>query len=278
MYSKLYQYQVKELWYIARYFYLGMVGTYIISMLIKSTKIPGVVRFFNMLSILGFILCGVAILIFTVINDYQNQQGKRSYFFRSIPAQGSAILGSRITYYATYYFSTILMIIIGLTLRLVADDVTNMGIPFHMAFNVYKDLYPITKMVGIMIFLVIYTGTEFIISMMFAITIGSHAKFKSLGIGGPVLVYFLHYIAMQIINLISILFIPIAIKLPENFDSGFKFEIVFQSMMPEINKLFSAQSNEIRVFGIGFIFITFIVWIIMLVWIYKFSKNKISLN
>ena len=278
MFSKLYKYQVKELWSVARYFYLGMIGAIILSLLITATRIPGIVLFFNALSILSFILCGVTVGIFTIVYDYQNQQGKRSYFFRSIPARESAILSSRMAYYFTYYFVTVLFIVIGLAIFLILDNAVKMGVSFQIIFNIVKGFVLRTKIIGLLFILIIYAAIQHMVSMMFAITIGSEAKFKRLGIGGPVLVYFLHYIVMQIITLISMLFIPIAIRLPENFDSGFQFEIVFESMMSEISRLLSNKSHDIKIFGIGFIFITFITWIIMLIWIYKSSKNKISLN
>ncbi|HHU53156.1 MAG TPA: hypothetical protein GXZ43_03630 [Clostridiaceae bacterium] len=278
MFSKLYKYQIKELWFIARYFYLAMTGTILIGLFISETRIPGVVQFFNTLLLIGFIICGIAIIIFTITHDYQNQQGKRSYFFRSIPAKESVIIGSRLSYYLTYYFATVIVLAIGIAIFTISHTAINMMLPFHIAFSIIKDIFFQTKIIGMLLFIIVYAVFHQVISMMFAITIGSHARLKSLGIGGPILVYFLHYVAMQILTLISMLFIPISIKLPENPDTGFEFRIVFESMMPEMSKLFSAQSNEIKYIGIGFIFTTFIVWIIMAIWIYKCSKNKISLN
>ncbi|MGB4610159.1 MAG: hypothetical protein WBH77_06000 [Saccharofermentanales bacterium] len=278
MFSKLYKYQVKELWYIARYFYVAMLGTVLLSFLVSATRIPGVIQFVNSLSMIGFLLSGIASIIFIIIYDYQNQQGKRSYFFRSIPAKESAIFGSRAAYYCTYYFITVLLFVIGLAVFIISDTAINMMLPFNVAFSIIKDFVLRSKVIGLIIFFVVYTGIELIISMMFAITIGSQAGLKRLGIGGPVLVYFLHYIALQIITLISMLYIPISIRLPDNFETDFQFKIVFENMFSEINKLFSTPSNQITLIGIGFIFTTFITWIIMSVWIYNSSKNRISLN
>ena len=278
MFSKLYKYQVKELWYIARYFYAAMIGAVLLGLFVSATRIPGVVQFVNAITILGFILSCIAMIVFSVIYDYQNQQGKRSYFFRSIPAKESAVFSSRLAYYFTYHILTVLVFAIGITIFIVSNTAVEMKLPFHIAFSTVKDFFLQPKLIGLIFLLVVYTGLEHIISMMFAITIGSQAIFKKLGVGGPILVYFLHYIALQIITLISMLLIPISIRLPQNFDTDFQFEIVFESMISEMSKVFSAQSNDIKIIGIGFILTTFVTWIIMSIWIYKASKNKISLN
>lgn len=149
--------------------------------------------------------------------------------------------------------------------------------PFHIMFDYFMNIIVQSKILGFVIFILIYSGLSGVIIILFSITIGSEARFKRLGIGGPVLVYFIYYFTSQILTLISMLLIPLSVKIPTD-GSELSFEVINKSMLSEFIQYSRGEIDSVQILGIGFIFVMLILLSIMSIWTYRSMKNKLILN
>ena len=91
----------------------------------------------------------------------------------------------------------------------------------------------------------------------FAITVGNLSKLHSLGIGGPILVYFAEYISLQIVGTVVIMFVPLGISITTSGDRLLEFKLVTQNMFSQISTNFSAAGasgagSESGIIGIAY--------------------------
>ena len=74
----------------------------------------------------------------------------------------------------------------------------------------------------------------------FAVSLGSISKLHSLGIGGPILVFVIGYIVMQIVQTSATLLIPIGLKITSSATGDASFQFVREGMLPSV----ISQMNE----------------------------------
>lgn len=277
MTKKIYKYLMQELWLTARYVYLAIISLTIFSCLILMLGIPVLNNITGAITTLGLAGLPFVLLALTVINDYKNNQGNKAYLLRSIPAPTSKLFGARFLYNLSYYFFTIILLSFLLGFFFLTQYSVGTGMPFHIMFEYFMNIIVQSKILGFVIFILIYSGLSGVIIILFSITIGSEARFKRLGIGGPVLVYFIYYFTSQILTLISMLLIPLSVKIPTD-GSELSFEVINKSMLSEFIQYSRGEIDSVQILGIGFIFVMLILLSIMSIWTYRSMKNKLILN
>ena len=75
----------------------------------RDSQVAGVV---TVLALLGLFAVHIAIFFNTIGGDYHNMEGKRAYFYRSLPATGFAFTTARALYYLAYALITMLSLIL----------------------------------------------------------------------------------------------------------------------------------------------------------------------
>lgn len=273
MIAKLLKYQFREL---ARTFIPASLIPFAVILLLSFMGfIPNPILIGLVASFSWLVLGGQAILlqILAVVNDYGNMQGKRAYFLRGIPATTGSLFSARLIYYICTNLWSILFvlaemaIIFCLTLRkLTLAQVAAGEIP-----------------VGFWLFMVLISIVGSVFSAfisMAVVSLGSQSGLHRFGIGGPILVYVILYLAQQVGNLLFMFFIPLGVKLGTTATGGAKVELLTESMFNYYrSNLFSTVGTTGDPFiGLGFIFFYLILGVVLASLTYRSMKYKTSLD
>lgn len=278
MISKLYRLEMNENWRVARIVYPLMIfitaGAALLSLL-NNPAISGISMFINILTL---VFGSIYVIVQTVYNDYHNFQGKRGYLFRSIPAKSSEFLLSRFFYYLSFFLAT--LIIFTLLFLTVLEVNLEAGV-FNIVWIFLSELV-FTSGWGIAVsaYLLISMLIS-IIALLFVITVGSEAKLHRLGAGGPVLVYFIYYLVGQVLTLLSMVFIPLGIRMTVNplNNSIVNVELVTEGMLKYfLDSLRLTAEPEQVVIGIGFIFTQILLAVVIAFLTYRSFDKKFSLR
>lgn len=278
MISKLYRLEMNENWRVARIVYPLMIfitaGAALLSLL-NNPAIRGISMFINILTL---VFGSIYVIVQTVYNDYHNFQGKRGYLFRSIPAKSSEFLLSRFFYYLSFFLAT--LIIFTLLFLTVLEVNLEAGV-FNIVWIFLSELV-FTSGWGIAVSAYILISMLIsIIVLIFVITVGSEAKLHRLGAGGPVLVYFIYYLVGQVLTLLSMVFIPLGIRMTVNplNNSIVNVELVTEGMLKYfLDSLRLTADPEQVVIGIGFIFTQILLAVVIAFLTYRSFDKKFSLR
>ncbi|NLC39563.1 MAG: hypothetical protein GX763_01455 [Clostridiaceae bacterium] len=278
MIGKLYRLEMKETGRIAKIVYPLMIFITIAGVLFSLLNIPVLASFTNTISTLALTLCAFYLIVITVRNDYHNFQGKRGYLFRSIPAKSSEFLLSRLAYYITFLWGTTFIYIF----LLMAQIELSSGAPIFLLVNVFltQVLFASPWGIGLVIFILL-SGLITVIALIFAIALGSEARFHRLGAGGPVLLYIIYYIASQLLTIASMLLIPLGIKMDLDPATGSfaNFELVTEGTFRYfLDSLRANADPDHVVIGIGFIFTQILLALVMVILTYRSFDKKFSLR
>jgi hypothetical protein len=269
---------MKETGRIAKIIYSLMIFITIAAVLLSLLNIPVLTSFTNTISTLALILSAFYLVAMTVRNDYHNFQGKRGYLFRSIPAKTSEFLLSRLAYYITYFLGTLIILV----LLLMTLTELSSGTPVFLLANIFLTQVIFASPWGIgLVFYFLGAGLITIIALIFAITVGSEAKFHRLGAGGPVLFYVIYYLASQLLAIPSLFFIPLGVRisLDSGTDAFANFELVKEGMLRyTLDNLGSASDPDYVIIGLGFIFTAILLAVVMVILSYRSFDKKFSLR
>ena len=278
MISKLYRLEMNENWRVARIVYPLMIfitaGAALLSLL-NNPAISGISMFINILTL---VFGSIYVIVQTVYNDYHNFQGKRGYLFRSIPAKSSEFLLSRFFYYLSFFLATLIIFaLLFLTVLEVNLEAGGFNIVWiFLSELVFTSGWGIAVSAYLLISMLIS-----IIVLIFVITVGSEAKLHRLGAGGPVLVYFIYYLVGQVLTLLSMVFIPLGIRMTVNplNDSIVNVELVTEGMLKYfLDSLRLTAEPEQVVIGIGFIFTQILLAVVIAFLTYRSFDKKFSLR
>lgn len=152
---------------------------------------------------------------------YQTMYGKQGYLTMTLPVQGRQIFWAKVLWAYLVIVAGYAVTVTGwLTL---ASIWQRQSIPALIREGTPPGrgslLTGMALMIAILLAVTVITGA-------FAITVGSESRFWRLGLGGPVLVTFLTYMAYQVVVLVSMLFLPFGLEIGS---AGVK--IVFEPML-----------------------------------------------
>ena len=117
----------------------------------------------------------------------------------------------------------------------------------------------------------------------FAITVGNLSKLHSLGIGGPILVYFAEYISLQIVGTVAIMFVPLGISITTSGDKLLGFKLVTQNMFSQISTNFNAAGasgagSDSGIIGIAYYILIPFIMVGLLLWIARIITRHTSIK
>lgn len=278
MIAKLYRLEMKETGRIAKVIYPLMIFVTAVAALLSLLNISIVTSFSATINIFMLIFGATYMIAQTVINDYHNFQGKRGYLFRAIPAKSSEFLLSRLAYYLTYFLGTIIIFTL---LLLTILEVTSETAVFRLVGQFLNQVFFASVWgIGFSIYILLSLLIS-VISLIFVITVGSEARLHRLGAGGPVLIYFIYYIAGQILALVSMFFIPLGIKIGFDpvTDAIIKLELVTEGMFRYfLDTIRLTADPKQAIIGIGFIFTQILLAVVMTILSYRSFDKKFSLR
>lgn len=164
----------------------------------RDSQVAGVV---TVLALLGLFAVHIAIFFNTIGGDYHNMEGKRAYFYRSLPATGFAFTTARALYYLAYALITMLSLILQTVAILALLFRMNIAeSEFSLFFSRIRavlstifipqntSLFLLNLLLGLLVF-------HALIAM--SINAGSIGSFRKLKLGGPFLVFFISQLAVD---------------------------------------------------------------------------------
>ncbi|MDO5677645.1 MAG: hypothetical protein Q4G35_09105 [Propionibacteriaceae bacterium] len=171
---------------------------------------PPLQGFFSVLTFLGTgALIGV-VPIWLGIDFYRSSYSKTGYLTRALPVKGSTIYWTKLGFAYVLSLGTIL---VGLVLGYVATlafEIAAGGTVEAVNESLRQLLHAIVNEVPLWVTLLILAlvllwPLTWLASYYFAAAVGSEAWASRMGVGGPILVWFLFYAASQIIGLLGAL-------------------------------------------------------------------------
>lgn len=172
--------------------------------------------FFNLLAAFAAVAVGAAIPIWLGIDFYRSSYSKTGYLTRALPVKGTTIYWVKLLY---AYALSLIAIVVALALTYVAAigfsrsagmSVAEMNAAIGEALRVIG-AFP-NWAIALMLVLAVLWPFVWLASYYFAATVGSEAWAHKLGVGGPVVVWFIFYAATQIVGLLGI-FIPLQLEI-----------------------------------------------------------------
>ncbi len=223
---------------------------------------------------LGFVLAVVAVGAFLMVvqvglafDYWRSSYSKTGYFTQSLPVKGSTIYGAKLLWGSIV---TIVALIWNLVLVVPvlfgASHMFDLGITFSRILDELGAMFGAAPVwvwgaVGIVILALLVGGLA---QYYFAASIGSEARMNRLGIGGPILVWFVLYLVLQVLLFAGIVAVPLG--LGQAPDGGLSLRSVnFLGLM--------LNNQDAEVMPLGFILALFVVTV-PLIWRTVVSWNK----
>ncbi|TRY19527.1 hypothetical protein FOJ82_01080 [Tessaracoccus rhinocerotis] len=183
--------------------------------LLAATQWPVVAQFGLVVSVLGAVGVVPATQLALAFDYWQTGYRRIGYFTQTLPVKGSTI------YWAKLAWGT-LVVVASVALALLLGAITFMGNAgslghapldlFSMVGQWWTDMAAVMPWWGWMAAppALLLLATFNLLQYYFAASVGSEKRFGSLGLGGPVLVWFVLYVVLQIV-LIGFMLIPIGL-------------------------------------------------------------------
>ena len=191
---------------------------------------------------------------------YKNMYGSEGYLTHTLPVKTHLHLWSKLL--VGYIWSVLSYAVsAGAVAIIVIAKVHKADGNLNAISTGYRSLLQEKGLVNYQTALWVVFGIFLLISILmvlteayFAITLGNLSKLHSLGVGGPILMFFLEYIFLQIVSTVSVLFIPIGVKITISAAGNAVFKFVWEGMLPSLAAQFNKTStavNESVVVGLG---------------------------
>lgn len=246
MFGKLVKHEFHATARIIPFIYLVTIFLALIHVITAKLNLGAVSKISLVLMVL-MCFAQVAIAFVLVIwRYYKNLYSPEGYLTHTLPVLPSLLLWSKLL---VGFIWTALSYLVGAAVFagvMMADFVKSKD-QFDEVFTVYHAFLAQTGLdkyetaiwifvIGMMILSIVFLLTE----AYFAITVGNLSKLHSLGIGGPVLVYFAEYIALQIVGVIAVMFIPLGMQMTQTAEGLMEFKLVTQNMYSQLSTNFNA--------------------------------------
>lgn len=247
-----------------------------IALALFATGVGSVLLRLPVLSGLGFVLAIAASLLLIIgiplhllVRYYVSLYGRQGYLTHAIPARHTSLYLARFTWaFAVWLAAIALSIGLGL-ITFISQAVASGG----SADDVWRALdeafaaAPAARVV-MAVWLVAVLATN-VAQFGWVVTFGMKERFRSLGIGGPVLMWFASYAALQVLSILAIGLIPIGVTPDLN-------QLVFASFLPELAGAFSG--GEPSFIPLGWLVVLPLVLPVFVVWTLRSLRDHTSLR
>ncbi|MDI9471161.1 MAG: hypothetical protein QM296_13315 [Bacillota bacterium] len=193
---------------------IGLVFT--LGCVVVALRMPIVSELALALPILAIMALPISQFVLVVVSYYRSLYGPRGYLTHTLPVPaGTLYAGKLVASMAALVVSGALMLA-AIVLTTVALDLSARTAPFSTLRDALGALGRVPGLglwiagLGLLMLLSLFFN---IISIFCAISTGSEARWQGLGIGGPVLVYVLIYVAGQLLTLGLMLTLPLGLQI-----------------------------------------------------------------
>ena len=208
---------------------LALFGTGSLSVLLRLPVVSG---FGFVIAIAASILLTIGIPLHLLVRYYVSMYGRQGYLTHAIPAKHTVLYAAKFTWALVIWLGAILVALgLGL-LTFIAQAVAAGG----GAADVWRALdeafaaAPAARgVMGVWLVIVLFANVA---QFGWVVSFGMEERFRSLGIGGPVLMWFASYTALQVLSILAIVLIPIGVTSDLS-------QLVFASFIPELATAFT---------------------------------------
>lgn len=161
-----------------------------------------------MIGVLVASLLPFATQVYLAMHLYQTTYGRRGYFEHAIPVKGSTLLLTKYLYAAivsvfSLALSAILIYLLHLGERNIGSStVAGFGQAWELLGQWSPWAQPLVIVGGLL------TVLSYLAHFYFSVTVGSESWINKQGVMGPVLVFVLAYVGLQLVSFLGLLFIP----------------------------------------------------------------------
>jgi len=289
MFSKLVKHEFRATARIIPFVYLVTIFLALIHVVTAKLNLGAVSKISLVLMVL-MCFAQVAIAFVLVIwRYYKNLYSPEGYLTHTLPVHPSQHLWSKLL---VGFIWTALSYLVGAAvfIGVMMTDFVKSGDRLAEVFKVYHAFLAQTGLdkyetamwifvIGMMLLSILLLLTE----AYFAITVGNLSKLHSLGLGGPILVYFAEYIVLQIVAAISTLFIPLGISITSSGQELLGFKLVTQNMFSQISSSFNAAGasgagTDTGIIGISYYLLIPFIMIGLLCWTARIITRHTSVK
>lgn len=193
---------------------IGMV--LLVGCIAVALRLPIVSDLAMILPVLAILALPVSQFVLVVVSYYRSLYGPRGYLAHTLPIPAGTLYAGKLVAAMTELVISAVLMLAAIVLTSVALDVAARNMPFSGLRQVLRIIASIPAIgrwiagLGLM-FLISFVAN--IVSIFFAISTGSEARWQGLGIGGPVLVYVLLYVATQLLTIVLMLALPLGLQI-----------------------------------------------------------------
>lgn len=226
-----------------------------------------------LIAVLGVCVLVPAVQITLAVDYWRSGYGRIGYFTQTIPARGSTIFWAKFLWAMVVSVAALVATLILGFLTWWAVSV-QFGIPSPTSgvigdvWTAVTDVAP-PWVIAAGLLLLLASFLIWPVYYYFAASVGSERRFAGLGIGGPIVVFVLLYIAVQIFSFVGLLLVPFGL---EATDSGMAF--VPFNVLGEL----SAASGTSDVMPLGFLVSMALVAVYCLWRTARSWNHKVALN
>lgn len=198
-----------------------------------------------MIGVLVASLLPFATQVYLAMHLYQTTYGRRGYFEHAIPVKGSTLLLTKYLYAAIVsIFSVALTALTVFLLHLGERNVDGSTVAgFWQAWEFLGEWSPWAQPLVVIVLLL--TLLSYLAHFYFSVTVGSESWLNKLGVMGPVLVFVIVYVVLQVVAFLG-LFIPPAYS----FQRG-----QWEWGIPFLTLIDSSDNGSLPVMAVGLTFI-----------------------
>lgn len=172
------------------------------------------------IAILAVLVLIPAVQLGLVVDYWRSGYGRTGYFTQTIPAQGSTIYWAKLLWAMIVSMGALVATLILGFLTWWAGSVQfgilspTSGVIGEMWGAVTDVASPWMVAAGLLLLLAMFLVWP--VYYYFAASVGSESRFAGLGVGGPIVVFVLLYIAMQIFSFLGLLLVPYGLDITDS--------------------------------------------------------------
>ncbi|QIM15796.1 hypothetical protein G7067_04190 [Leucobacter insecticola] len=272
---------IAQEWRATRKWLLATVGIALLAAAVSL--VPGLMRV-PILSEFGYVVAIIAIALITptvlgllVENYWRTMHGREGYFTMTLPVRGRTIFTAKVLYGALVALIGVVLTlagVLGVSLVLITAQGGDVQAQAQAALAVFDG-----PMIWFLVCAVVVQALVAVMAGAAAMSVGATARFNHLGFGAPVLGIVFFYLALQFVDLLAMLFVPLGIRVDAAGGSEFVAQGTLDDFVQALGDLSAAAPEpQSVVIGLGMVFVNLAAVILLAWWGSRSVDRHISLR
>lgn len=232
-------------------------------------RLPAVSGFGFVVAIAASILLVIGIPLHLLQRYYATMYGRQGYLTHAIPVKHTTLYAAKFSWALIVWFTAIVLAV-GLGLLTFISQAVAMG---GTAQDVWRSLdEAFAAALAARVVMVVWLGIVLLANIAqfgWIVSFGMEERFRSLGLGGPVVMWFVSYLVLQALSMAAIVLIPIGVTSDLS-------QLVFASFLPELAR--SLQGGEPSFIPIGWLVVLPLVLPVFVAWTLRSLRDHTSLR